>query len=90
MWSSILSCVQLVVGSNQTVSVDYTHGGRPAILVPSQLMTGTGLCGYNANNPTNAQSKSANNGGTSAIVPKYSFVFVAFFTLFFEFVNLSL
>ena len=53
-------------------------------------MTGTGLCGYNANNATNTQAKNVNGSGTSAIVPKYSFVFIALFTLFFELVNLSL
>ena len=56
-WRSILSCAQLVVGSKQTVSVEYTLGGRPAILIPSQLMNGTGLCGYNANNVTNTLAK---------------------------------
>lgn len=88
--TDILSCKQLVVGSNHTLAVDYALGGHPSVLIPSQLLTGSGLCGYNANVSTNAQGKNVNHGGASAMMSDHSSVFIAFFALFVGLVNLSL
>ncbi|KAF9793255.1 alpha-amylase [Thelephora terrestris] len=88
--TDILSCTQLVIGSNQTVAVDYALGGHPSVLIPSQLMNGSGLCGYSANVSTNAQGKNVNHNGASAITPQYSSAFIAFFALLFGLVSLSL
>ena len=81
-WGSILSCKQLVVGSNQTVAVDYALGGHPSVLVPSQLLTGSGICGYSSNVSSNTQGKNLDHNGTSAKMPKYSSAFVALLSLF--------
>ena len=42
--SSILSCKQWAVGSNGSVEVQYTKGGSPVILVPDDILQGSGLC----------------------------------------------
>jgi alpha-amylase len=42
---SILSCKQWAVGSNGTVEVQYTKGGTSVILVPDDILDGSGLCG---------------------------------------------
>jgi alpha-amylase len=42
--SSILSCKQWAVGSNGSVEVQYTKGGSPVILVPDDILHGSGLC----------------------------------------------
>ncbi|KAF8502450.1 alpha-amylase [Gautieria morchelliformis] len=44
----ILSCTQRTVGSNGTVSVEYTKGGQAVVLVPQSQLPGSGLCGYAA------------------------------------------
>jgi len=86
--TDILSCTQLVVGSNQTVAVDYAKGGHPSILIPSQLLTGSGMCGYSSSVPNNTQGRNLN--GTSAKIPHHSSALLAFFTLFFGLLTLSL
>lgn len=43
---SILTCTQWVVGSNGTVSVQYTKGGVPTILVPDTVLQNSGICGH--------------------------------------------
>lgn len=88
--TDILSCKQLVVGSNQTVAVEYSLGGHPSVLFPSQLLSGSGLCGYNGNVSTTAQGKNADHGGASAVIPKYSSASIAFFALFSGLLALSL
>ena len=42
---SILSCKQFVVGSNGTLSVEYSLGGQAKVIVPSTLLQNSGLCG---------------------------------------------
>lgn len=41
----ILTCKQYVVGSNGTVDIEYTKGGVPAILVPTDVLKDSGFCG---------------------------------------------
>ncbi|EIN07658.1 glycoside hydrolase family 13 protein [Punctularia strigosozonata HHB-11173 SS5] len=43
--TEVLTCQQFVVGSNGTVVVNYALGGRPTILVPTQTLKGSGICG---------------------------------------------
>jgi len=88
--TDVLSCEQLVVGSNRTVTVEYSLGGRPTVLVPSRLLTGSGLCGYSANTSTNARGNSVDNGGASSTMDKCGSAFIVLFTLFFGLVTLSL
>jgi len=85
--TEILSCQQVVVGSNQTITVEYTLGGRPTILIPSGLLNGSGLCGYSANVSTNT---SVENNGAPAMRHGCTSVFIALFTLFFGVMTLSL
>lgn len=44
-FASILSCKQWAVGSNGTVEVQYTKGGTSVILVPDDVLDGSGICG---------------------------------------------
>ncbi|KAJ3482123.1 hypothetical protein NLI96_g7190 [Meripilus lineatus] len=46
--TDILSCSQYVVGSNGTISVEYSKGGQAKIIVPNTLLQNSGLCGYTA------------------------------------------
>ncbi|KAH7927724.1 glycoside hydrolase family 13 protein [Leucogyrophana mollusca] len=46
--TNILTCEQWAVGSNGTVDAQYSLGGVPVVLIPSALLEGSGLCGYNA------------------------------------------
>ncbi|THH31745.1 hypothetical protein EUX98_g2435 [Antrodiella citrinella] len=43
--TDILSCRQYVIGSNGTLSVEYTLGGQAKVLVPDSYLTNSGLCG---------------------------------------------
>jgi len=88
--TDILSCEQLVVGSNRTVTVEYSRGGRPTVLVPSELLAGSGLCGNSANVSTNTRGNNVDNGGTSSIMHKSGSAFVVVFTFFFGLAALSL
>lgn len=45
MMTDILSCKQFVVGSNGTLSVEYSLGGQAKVIVPSTLLQNSGLCG---------------------------------------------
>ncbi|KIM23256.1 glycoside hydrolase family 13 protein [Serendipita vermifera MAFF 305830] len=42
--TDIFSCVQYAVGSDGIVSIEYSKGGQPIILVPSVYLLGSGLC----------------------------------------------
>ena len=43
---SILTCTQFAVGSNGSIEVEYSKGGRPVVLVPDDLLDNSGLCGH--------------------------------------------
>jgi len=78
------------VGSNQTITVEYSLGGHPTVLVPSESMTGSGLCGYSANVSTSVQGGSTDNSGASKVMYKCSSAIIVFFALFFGLVTMSL
>jgi alpha-amylase len=40
-----LDCTQHVVGSNGTLSVEYSRGGMATVLVPQSVIDGSGICG---------------------------------------------
>jgi len=42
--TDILSCTQYAVGSNGSVDVNYSKGGKPVILVPDDILEGSTLC----------------------------------------------
>ncbi|TFK46032.1 alpha-amylase [Heliocybe sulcata] len=64
--TDVLSCRQWAVGSNGTVDVEYTKGGQPVVLVPSDQLKGSGLCGYEAANSTKSTASMA-SGATSGL-----------------------
>ncbi|KAI0798094.1 alpha-amylase [Abortiporus biennis] len=43
--TEILSCSQYVVGSNGTISVEYSKGGQAKVLIPTNLLQNSGICG---------------------------------------------
>ncbi|KAG8796616.1 hypothetical protein FRC16_009609, partial [Serendipita sp. 398] len=57
--TDILSCNQYAVGSDGIVSVEYSKGGRPIILVPSVYLRGSGFCGHTPSSLFGLQSGSA-------------------------------
>ncbi|KAI0273856.1 glycoside hydrolase family 13 protein [Gloeopeniophorella convolvens] len=65
--SSILTCTQWAVGSNGTVEVQYTKGGAPVILVPDDILQGSGLCRAAAPEPGSTTETNGEGGvrGTS-------------------------
>ncbi|KAF9653890.1 alpha-amylase [Thelephora ganbajun] len=86
--TDILSCKQLVVGSNRTITVEYSLGGHPSVLVPSALLTGSGLCGNSPNVSTSPRGNNVNHSGASAMVSKHNPALIIFFALFFGLVTL--
>ncbi|EJD53348.1 glycoside hydrolase family 13 protein [Auricularia subglabra TFB-10046 SS5] len=46
--TDVLSCTQFATGSDSTVSVSYSSGGRPVVLIPSVYLYGSGFCGHEA------------------------------------------
>ncbi|TFK25058.1 alpha-amylase [Coprinopsis marcescibilis] len=43
--TNVVTCQQWVVGSGGSIDVDYSLGGVPVILLPSNQLEGSGLCG---------------------------------------------
>ncbi|KAF5324747.1 hypothetical protein D9611_004519 [Ephemerocybe angulata] len=43
--TNVITCTQWVVGSNRMVDAQYSLGGVPVVLVPSDQLKGSGLCG---------------------------------------------
>jgi len=62
---SIFSCEQWAVGSGGTVEVPYTKGGQAAILVPDDILQGSGFC--RATEQAKASSESTSNGGVGRV-----------------------
>ncbi|KAJ8584457.1 glycoside hydrolase family 13 protein [Rhizopogon salebrosus TDB-379] len=46
--TNVLTCQQWAVGSNGTIDAQYTLGGVPIVLYPSNLLQNSGLCGNSA------------------------------------------
>jgi len=63
--TDILSCTQWAVGSGGTVEVQYTKGGQAAILVPDDILKGSGLCRAAEEGKTSSESTS--NGGVRRV-----------------------
>ncbi|KIJ69594.1 glycoside hydrolase family 13 protein [Hydnomerulius pinastri MD-312] len=57
--TNILTCAQWPVGSNGTIDVEYSRGGVPVVLIPSNYLQGSGLCG----NTSPAQGSTKYNSG---------------------------
>jgi len=60
--TNILTCQQWAVGAKGMVDVQYTLGGVPVILVPSDALAGSGICG-------NVLSAQASEGGKADALP---------------------
>jgi len=61
----ILSCKQFAVGSNGSLEVGYTKGGTPVVLVPDDILEGSGLC----RPAETTESNLSNGGGRGVNVP---------------------
>ena len=77
---SILSCTQYAVGSNGTVEVNYSSGGKAVILVPDDILAGSMLC-----SPTSQGNDGLNStsDGRHLNVPVATIVFAILTLLFF-------
>ena len=81
--------MQLVVGSNRTITVEYSLGGHPTVLIPSEQLTGSGLCGYSANVSASTQGNNVGHNGASTMMHKCDSALITF-ALFVGLVTLSL
>lgn len=63
MLLSILTCREWVVGSSGYLDVQYTKGGQPVILTPTNALNGSGFCG---NAPSAQLTGSANRQDSAA------------------------
>lgn len=64
-YHSVLSCTQYAVGSNGTVEVQYSEqGGIPVVLVRSDELQGSGLCGYSEKAATPSSGSAVESSGT--------------------------
>ncbi|KAF4614639.1 hypothetical protein D9613_002835 [Agrocybe pediades] len=59
--TNILTCQQWAVGAKGKIDAQYSLGGVPNILIPSEMLTGSGLCG------TQLQTTAANGGKAGAL-----------------------
>lgn len=59
--TNILTCTQWAVGADGMLDVEYTKGGVPVILAPSDMLAGSGICG------TTAQTKSGTAQHSNAL-----------------------
>jgi Domain of unknown function (DUF1966) len=60
---SIFTCEQWAVGSGGSMEVEYTLGGVPVILVPSSMLSSSGMCGSEeASTATISQVSGARRG----------------------------
>jgi len=72
---NILTCQQWATGAGGTVDAQYTLGGVPNILIPSNMLSGSGLCGAElATVASNSGKAAALNSGVrvaplSALLP---------------------
>lgn len=72
--TNIITCQQWAVGSSGMLSVEYTKGGVPVILIPTILLEGSGICEVGGN--TGSQSMSGLNtasedNGAPTFSPSY-------------------
>ncbi|PPQ74193.1 hypothetical protein CVT26_004490 [Gymnopilus dilepis] len=59
--TNVLTCQQWATGAGGTVDAQYTAGGVPTILIPSNMLSGSGLCG------TQLAITAANGGKAAAL-----------------------
>ncbi|KXN90497.1 Alpha-amylase 1 [Leucoagaricus sp. SymC.cos] len=79
--TNILTCQQWVVGSKGFLDVEYTKGGVPVILMPSNFLQGSGLCG----NTLTQNVGSADRHASFAIVStSVSLLYAVSFSLLFS------
>ncbi|KIJ29885.1 glycoside hydrolase family 13 protein [Sphaerobolus stellatus SS14] len=64
----VMSCTQHVVGSNGTVSVEYSLGGHAVVLLPTADLGESGLCGYKAP-PVGGLDAHASTAGRLSVIP---------------------
>jgi len=78
--TDIISCREFAVGSNGTINVDYTEGGRAVILVPSSMLVNSGICGFQVQVTHSSEVSAA-----LSVVSRLGTLFFAFSITFFGF-----
>jgi len=78
---NILTCRQWAVGSKGMIEAQYTLGGVPNILIPSAMVSGSGLCGTELKTTSNKGGKAAILNSSNHLSPIPSGVVITF-TLF--------
>lgn len=56
----VLTCTQFVVSSGGMIEIEYTEGGKPVILIPSESLSGSGICEPSGND--SGRGKTASPG----------------------------
>ncbi|KZT74255.1 glycoside hydrolase family 13 protein [Daedalea quercina L-15889] len=67
--TEIISCEKYAVGSNGTIFVDYSAGGRPAVFMPDVLLNSSGVCGFEGPNQYVEPSSAAQAVSAAAAAP---------------------
>ncbi|TCD68229.1 hypothetical protein EIP91_011298 [Steccherinum ochraceum] len=67
--TDILSCRQYVVGSNGTLSVEYTLGGQAKVIVPTTSLQNSGICGAQIQAVQQTTGQLADNAAGRLSVP---------------------
>ncbi|KAI0256530.1 glycoside hydrolase family 13 protein [Lactifluus subvellereus] len=73
--TDIFSCKQWAVGSGGTVEVQYTKGGTPVILVPDDILEGSGFC--RDSGASSGSSRGSNGSRRYMNIPTACAVFIA-------------
>jgi len=76
--TDVISCREFAVGSNGTINVDYTEGGRAVILVPSSMLVNSGMCGFQVQ-----ASHSSEVSAASSVVSRLGTLFFFAFSMTF-------
>ncbi|KAL1683489.1 glycoside hydrolase family 13 protein [Schizophyllum commune] len=75
--TDVLTCQQWVTSSEGMLDVEYTAGGKPVILVPEKLLSGSGLCGQDSNLSGNSRSQDSNDGAVNVVSRLYAILLSA-------------
>lgn len=62
----VVSCAQVIIGSSGSVNIDYSKGGRAAVLVPEYYLRGSNIC--KTAQAQSFQNETGPGSGTRAVV----------------------
>jgi len=79
--TNVFTCEQWVVGSKGFLEAEYTKGGQPVILAPTESLQGSGLCGQALDHTVNSD-RHANAARTASALHSVPSLVVALLLLF--------